>query len=88
VRQATTGGAPWPDPRRRSTSCSTDRPTSTAGSGRFVQVETDDGHRIAIGAWTQSRDGCWSLRIDGVPIPRQPSTTDRPDEAATGDPTP
>ena len=32
-------------------------------------------------------DGYRSLRIDGVPIPRQPSTTDRPDEAATGDPT-
>ena len=25
---------------------------------------------------------------DGVPIPQQPSSTDRPDEAATGDPTP
>jgi hypothetical protein len=62
-------------------------PDLTAGSGRFVEVETDDGHSIAIGAWTQRPDGYWSLRIDGVPIPQQPST-DRPDEAATGDPTP
>jgi hypothetical protein len=57
----------------------------TAGSGRFV--ETDDGHSIAIGAWTRRLDGYWSLRIDGVPIPQQPSSTDRPDEAAIGDPT-
>jgi hypothetical protein len=65
-----------------------DRPPDlTAGSGRFVEVETDDGHSIAIGVWTHRPDGDWSLRIDGVPIPRQPST-DRPDEAATGDPTP
>ncbi|HEY0693223.1 MAG TPA: hypothetical protein VGD71_29790 [Kribbella sp.] len=63
-------------------------PDLTAGSGRFVEVEIDDGHSIAIGAWTQRPDGYWSLRIDGVPIPQQPSTTDRPDEAATGDPTP
>ena len=61
-------------------------PDLTAGSGRFV--EADDGHSIAIGAWTQRPDGDWSLRIDGVPIPRQPSTTNRPDGAATGDPTP
>ena len=60
-------------------------PDLTAGSGRFVEVETDDGH--SIGAWTQRPAGYWSLRIDGVPIPQQPST-DRPDEAATGDPTP
>jgi hypothetical protein len=46
----------------------------TASSGRFVEVETDDGHSIAIGAWTQRPDGYWSLRIDGVPIPQQPST--------------
>ena len=63
-------------------------PDLTAGSGRFVEVETDDGTAPAIGAWTQRPDGYWSLRIDGVPIPQQPSTTDRPDEAATGDPTP
>jgi hypothetical protein len=57
----------------------------TAGSGRFI--EADDGHSIAIGNWTQRPDGHWSLRIDGVPIPQQPST-DHPDEATTGDPTP
>ena len=61
-------------------------PDLTAGSGRFVDVETDS-HSIAIGTWTQSRDGYWSLRIDGVPIPQQPST-DHPDEATTGAPTP
>ena len=38
-------------------------PDLTAGSGRFVEVETDDGHSIAIGAWTQRPDGYWSLRI-------------------------
>jgi deoxyribonuclease-4 len=32
-------------------------------------------------------DNWRTLRIDGVPIPQQPST-DRPDEATTGDPTP
>jgi hypothetical protein len=32
-------------------------PNLTAGSGRFVEVDTDDGHRIAIGAWTQRSDG-------------------------------
>jgi hypothetical protein len=37
-------------------------PDLTAGSGRFVEVETDDGHSIAIGAWTQRPDGYWSLR--------------------------
>jgi hypothetical protein len=61
-------------------------PDLTAGSGRFV--EADDGHSIASGTWTQRPDGYWSLRIDGVPSPRQPSTTNRPDGAAPGDPTP
>jgi hypothetical protein len=61
----------------------------TASSGPFVEVETDDGHSVAINAWIQLPDGYWSLRIDGVPIPQQlSSTTDRPDEAATGDPAP
>ena len=27
----------------------------TASSGRFVEVETDDGHGIAIGAWTNGQ---------------------------------
>jgi hypothetical protein len=58
-------------------------PDLTAGSGRFV--EADDGRSIAIGAWTQRPDDYWSLRIDDVPIPQQPSV-DRSDEAATGDP--
>jgi hypothetical protein len=35
-------------------------PDLTAGSGRFVEVEADDGHSIAIGAWTQRPDGYWS----------------------------
>src|SRR3954471_1237541 len=28
-------------------------PDLTAGSGRVVEVENDDGHSIAIGTWTQ-----------------------------------
>jgi hypothetical protein len=63
-------------------------PDLTARSGRFVDVETDDGHRIAIGAWIQRSDGYWSLRIDGVSTPQQPSITTRPEEAANGDSTP
>ena len=63
-------------------------PDLTAGSGRSVEAEPDDGHSIASGARSQRPDGYWSLRIDGVPIPQQPSTTDRPYEAATGDPAP
>jgi|GEM_PF-4104141 len=33
-------------------------------SGRFVEVETDDGHSVNIGKWKKSKDGLWSLRIE------------------------
>jgi hypothetical protein len=33
-------------------------------SGRFVEVETDDGKSISIGEWIERPDGLWSLRIE------------------------
>ena len=32
-------------------------------SGRFVEVETDDGQSINIGNWIKRKDGYWALRI-------------------------
>jgi len=32
-------------------------------SGRFVEVETDDGKSISIGEWVERKDGYWALRI-------------------------
>ena len=32
-------------------------------SGRFIEVETDDGRSINAGEWTQREDGLWALRI-------------------------
>lgn len=32
-------------------------------SGRFVEVEDDNGHSITIGEWIQRPDGYWALRI-------------------------
>lgn len=32
-------------------------------SGRFVEVETDDGKGVGIGQWIERADGYWSLRI-------------------------
>lgn len=29
----------------------------------FVEVETDDGHSVRVGEWTQRPDGLWALRI-------------------------
>lgn len=36
-------------------------------SGRFVEVETDDGKSINAGTWKERADGLWSLRIKGMP---------------------
>ena len=36
-------------------------------SGRFVEVETDDGKSINIGAWSEHNDGHWALRITELP---------------------
>lgn len=37
------------------------------GSGRFVEIETDDGESINIGEWVEREDGLWALRIDILP---------------------
>ena len=34
-------------------------------SGRFVEVETDDGKSIGVGEWIERPDGLWALRITG-----------------------
>jgi len=31
--------------------------------GRFIEVETDDGHSVRAGEWSQRPDGHWRLRI-------------------------
>ncbi len=36
-------------------------------SGRFVDVETDDGKSIDVGEWIERRDGLWTLRITSLP---------------------
>jgi len=36
-------------------------------SGRFVEVETDDGKPISVGEWIERKDGLWSLRITQLP---------------------
>ncbi len=36
-------------------------------SGRFVEVETDDGKGIHAGEWLKRDDGLWALRIDALP---------------------
>ncbi len=55
--------------------------------GRFVEVETDDGHSMTIGQWLKRTDGCWSLRIENVHIP-SPDVINRPAPAAREDPEP
>jgi len=40
-------------------------------SGRFVEVETDDGKGIRIGEWIERKDGCWALRITELPELKQ-----------------
>ena len=34
-------------------------------SGRFVEVEDDDGNAISAGEWIDRGDGYWALRIAG-----------------------
>ncbi len=63
-----------------------DGPPASEG-GRFVEVETDDGHSISIGQWRERSDGKWALRIESVPI-ASPDVISRPDEAARDDPEP
>lgn len=36
-------------------------------SGRFVEVETDDGKSVNAGEWIEREDGLWSLRITELP---------------------
>jgi len=36
-------------------------------SGKFVEVETDDGKSINAGEWIKREDGFWSLRITQLP---------------------
>lgn len=36
-------------------------------SGRFVEVETDDGYSINAGDWIERPDGLWALRITKLP---------------------
>ena len=36
-------------------------------SGRFVEVETDDGKGIKVGEWIEREDGFWALRITELP---------------------
>ena len=35
-------------------------------SGRFVEVETDDGKSINAGEWIERADGFWALRITSL----------------------
>jgi len=37
-------------------------------SGRFVEVETDDGKSINAGQWIERSDGFWVLRITALPL--------------------
>lgn len=35
-------------------------------SGRFVEVENDEGKSISIGEWIEREDGFWALRIESL----------------------
>lgn len=35
-------------------------------SGRFIEVETDDGRSFRAGEWIERPDGLWSLRITDI----------------------
>jgi len=37
-------------------------------SGRFIEVETDDGKSINAGEWIKRTDGLWALRITSLPL--------------------
>ena len=36
-------------------------------SGRFIEVETDDGKSINVGEWIAKPNGLWALRITSLP---------------------
>ena len=36
-------------------------------SGRFIEVELDDGRSIRVGKWIERSDGLWKLRITELP---------------------
>lgn len=36
-------------------------------SGRFVEVELDDGRGVRAGEWIERSDGLWALRIAALP---------------------
>lgn len=38
-----------------------------AESGRFVEVELDDGTGVNAGEWIDRGDGLWALRITELP---------------------
>lgn len=50
-------------------------------SGRFVEVETDDGKSINTGEWIEKRDGLWVLRITSLP-----EATTQPSDPADKEP--
>lgn len=37
-------------------------------SGRFVEVETDDGASVRVGEWIDRGDGTWALRLPAPPV--------------------
>lgn len=39
----------------------------SAESGRFIEVELDDGSSINAGEWIQRTNGLWALRITELP---------------------
>ena len=46
--------------------------------GRFVKVETDDGHCINAGEWIEREDGLWALRITALPEDDNVTSVDAP----------
>lgn len=36
-------------------------------SGRFVEVENDEGQGISVGEWIDRKDGYWAMRIEKLP---------------------
>uniref|UniRef100_A0A6M3L6N6 Uncharacterized protein n=1 Tax=viral metagenome TaxID=1070528 RepID=A0A6M3L6N6_9ZZZZ len=36
-------------------------------SGRFIEVETDEGRGINAGEWIERPDGLWAMRIQELP---------------------
>ena len=49
--------------------------------GRFIKIETDDGHSIGVGEWQERRDGWWKLRITALP-----PVTPKPEQDVHPDP--